>query len=109
MEYTWKVTGLKTMSVSGTEGVVFQTYWTKTGKDENENEGVFSGATPFKEVDVLSENFVTFEQLTEEMVLGWIQNVVVGEYEKHVNDQIQKQINQKIMNMTEAELPWAAI
>ena len=109
MEYTWKVTGLKSQTVSGIDGVIFQTYWTKTGKDENGNEGVFSGATPFKEVDVETNGFIPFDQLTEEDVLGWIKAVVVGEYENHVNQQIQKQIDQKTMNITEAKMPWAIV
>ena len=109
MEYTWKVTGLKTQTVSGIDGVIFQTYWTKTGKDENGNEGVFSGATPIKEVDVAATGFISFDQLTEEDVLGWIKAVVVGEYENHVNQQIQKQIDQKTMNITEAKMPWAIV
>ena len=109
MEYTWKVTGLKSQTVSGIDGVIFQTYWTKTGKDENGNEGVFSGATPFKEVDVETNGFIPFDQLTEEDVLGWIKAVVVGDYENHVNQQIQKQIDQKTMNITEAKMPWAIV
>lgn len=106
MEYTWKVTGLKTMTADGVDGVVFQTYWTKTGTDENGNEGVFSGATPFKEVDVKADGFITFEQLTEEDVLNWIKAVVINDYEKHVDEQIQKQIDQKKKNITESKLPW---
>jgi hypothetical protein len=29
------------------------------------------------------------------MVLSWIQSVVVGDYERHVNEKIQKQIDEK--------------
>ena len=105
MEYTWKVTGMKIATVNETEGVVVQTYWTKTGKDENGNEGVFSGATPFKDGNPTDPNFVPFNQLTEEIVLNWIKAVVVGDYEQHVNDQIQKQISRA--TVTEATLPWA--
>ena len=104
--YTWKVKSLKTQTVDSLEGFIFQTYWTKTGTDENGNEGVFSGATPFK--PELDNSFTPFQSLTEEIVLGWIKAVVVGEYENHVNAQIQKAIDTKKAQVVEApELPWA--
>lgn len=102
LTYTWKVTGLK----KNTDGTVVQTYWQKIGTDENDNQGTFSGATPFSG-DPEAEGYVAFEDLTEADVLGWIQGVVVGEYETHVNAQIQKQIDQKINVVEEAAMPWA--
>lgn len=103
--YTWKVTGVKTRTEEGQSGFVFQTYWTKTGVDENGNEGVFTGATPLK--PSTDGDFTPFEQLTEEQVLSWIQAVVVGDYEAHVNGQIAKQIAAKVNPVEEPKLPWA--
>ena len=100
MEYTWEVTGLKTTNGGG----VVQTYWKKTGTDADGNTGTFSGATPF-DVDESAEDYIPFEELTEADVLGWIQAVVVGSYEEHVNGQIQKQIDQQ--TIVDADLPWA--
>ena len=100
MEYAWKVTGLKKTN----DGTVVQTYWTKTGTDANGNIGTFSGATPFSG-DPAAEGYIAFESLTEADVIGWIQSVVVGDYEEHVNKQIQKQIDQN--TVTEADMPWA--
>ena len=45
--YTWKVTSLKTKNEGSNQNAVVQTYWQKIGTDENGNEAVFSGATPF--------------------------------------------------------------
>lgn len=106
--YTWKITALKTTDVGDKANAVVQTYWKKIGTDENGNEGVFDGATPFT-VDPTDESgpFIPFEQLTEEDVIAWIQTVVVGQYEEHVNGQIQKQIDEKINPVIEADLPWA--
>lgn len=102
MEYTWEVTGLKTTNGGG----VVQTYWKKTGTDADGNTGTFSGATPF-DVDESAEDYIPFEDLTEADVLGWIQAVVVGSYEEHVNGQIQKQIDQQ--TVTDAAMPWAPV
>lgn len=107
MTYTWKVTGMKGLDTPNDPNTIIQTYWTKTGTDAEGNEGTFSGATPFNPADINPENFVPFAQLTEAIVLGWIQALVVGSYEEHVNGQIQKQIDQK--KIKDEVLPWAPV
>lgn len=104
--YTWEVTGMKAKDQGPHTGVIFQTYWAKTGTDADGNKGVFSGATPFSAENVPVDQFVPMEQLTEEIVLGWIKSVVVNDYERHVNEQIQKQIDQKKANEADVKLPW---
>lgn len=106
--YTWKITGLKTKTEGANQDAVVQTYWQKIGTDEAGNQGIFSGATPFTTVGMpQGQTFVPFNQLTEEIVLGWIKAVVVGGYEEHVNAQIQKQIDEKANPVQEATMPWA--
>jgi hypothetical protein len=110
--YTWEVTSLKTKNETLGDGVVLpnaicQTYWKKIGTDEDGNEGTFAGATPFSGENLTEENFQQFDVLTEEIVLGWIQAIVVDGYEEHVNGQIQKQIDEKVTPITEAAMPWA--
>ena len=102
MEYVWEVTGLKTTNGGG----VVQTYWRKIGTDADGNVGTFSGATPF-DVDESAPDYIPFDQLTEADVLGWIQGVVTGSYEDHVNHQIQRQIDQQ--TITDAAMPWAPV
>ena len=92
MNYTWQLTSLKRKNTSELNNVVVQTYWKKTGTDENGNTGEFSGATPFDLSTVDPTSFTSYEDLTEEAVLGWIQSVVVGDYERHVNEKIAEQI-----------------
>jgi hypothetical protein len=103
--YTWEVTSLKTKTEGSNADAVVQTYWKKTGTDQNGNTGTFVGATPFSSAN--TENFVAFTDLTEAAVLGWIKAVVVGDYEEHVNSQIQRQIDEKADPVTEATMPWA--
>lgn len=105
--YTWKVTGVKTRRDGPHLDAVVQTYWEKIGTDENGNQGRFTGATPFSAANVPVESFVPFEQLTEEIVLGWIKAVVVGSYEQHVNDRIAKEIDEKVNAFVDKPLPWA--
>ena len=106
MIYTWKVTGIKTRNEGEFQSAVVQTYWTKTGTAEDGNEGVFNGATPFTTTTMPEgSTFVPFAELTEEIVLGWIKAAVVS-YEDHINEQIQKQIDQKKAPVEEPTLPW---
>ncbi len=103
--YTWEVSSLKTKAEGSNADAVIQTYWKKTGTDDDGNVGSFSGATPFTSVD--ADPFVAFADLTEADVLGWIQGVVVDDYEVHVNGVIQKQIDALVTPVTEPDLPWA--
>ena len=112
--YTWGITSLKTKNETLGDGVVLpnavcQTYWKKIGTDEDGNEGTFSGATPFSADNLTEENFQQFDTLTEEIVLGWIQAIVVDGYEEHVNGQIQKQIDEKVTPIVESAMPWAPV
>ncbi|NBP03778.1 MAG: hypothetical protein EBU90_27500 [Proteobacteria bacterium] len=108
MNYTWQLTSLKRKDTTDIKNIVVQTYWKKIGTDENGNTGEFSGATPFDLSTVDANNFVKYEDLTEEIVLGWIQSVVVGSYEEHVNEKIEEQIDAKVNPVTEVTsgFPW---
>jgi hypothetical protein len=105
--YTWKITSLKTTDEGSHKNAVVQTYWQKIGTDEDGNTGTFTGATPFTSVSVPDEEFLPFEELTEEIVLGWIQNVVVNSYEAHVNEKILQQIINTKQPIIEQKMPWA--
>lgn len=106
--YNWEITGLKKKDEGSNKDAVVQTYWKKTGTDDSGNEGVFSGATPFSSVD--ADPFKKFADLTEADVLEWIKSVadVDGSYKDHINAQIQKQIDDKITPVVDADMPWAA-
>ena len=106
IEYTWKITGLKKTTEGDNVDAVVQTYWTKTGVDDDGNTGVFNGATPFTSVN--ADPFVPFADLTEVGVLEWIKATadVDGSYKEHINAQIQKQIDEQITPVVDADMPW---
>lgn len=111
MNYTWEITSIKRKDTSTLSNIIVQTYWKKTGTDENGNSGYFCGATPFDLSTVDPDNFVAYEDLTEEMVLGWIQSTVVGAYEEHVNEKIAEEIDQLANPVTEVTegFPWSPV
>ena len=102
--YTWAVTSMKVVDTDDIENAVIQTYWTKTGVDADGNSGMFSGATHLSISTVDPDNFVPYEELTQEIVIGWIQAVVNNQV--HINEHIQKQIDQKKNPVIEKPLPW---
>jgi hypothetical protein len=104
--YTWAVTGMKVTTAGTIPNYVVQTYWSKTGTNDSGVKGTFSGATPFAPNPSQSD-FVPFDQLTQEIVLSWIQPLVVDSYAEHVDGAIAKQIADKIDPVTDANLPWA--
>jgi hypothetical protein len=120
LTYVYEVTSLKVKDevVGNTinQNAVVQTYWKLTGTDESliteegKNQGTFSGATPFTTTTMPEGyNFIPFADLTEQDVISWIQAVVEGNpgYKQHIDEQIQKEINDKMRPISEAALPWA--
>lgn len=106
MTYTWEITNIKTADVGDFQNAVIQTYWIKKGIDESGKIGLFNGATPIPTETLNNENFIPYTQLTEEIVLGWIRSYIDETYEQHINNQIQKQIDDQ--NIKNLDLPWAS-
>jgi hypothetical protein len=109
--YTWKLTSFKKVESSNMlSNIIFQTHWEKIGTDEHGNTGRFIGATPFDSNKVDPDKFIPYESLSEEIVLGWIKPIVVGDYERHANEQIAKEIQTKIDVVVEihpTSFPWS--
>lgn len=103
--YTWQISSLKTKDQGENINAVVQVYWKKIGTDEHGHSESFEGATPFTAADVPADQFIAFENLQESTVLSWVQSVVTGDYEQHVNSKIQEKIDRH--HITQPGLPWA--
>lgn len=109
LTYNWKLNSLRKTSAANLSNVVIGTTWTLTGTDADNYSGTFSGATPFKVAELDPSSFIDYNSLTEDIVLGWVQAVVVGSYKDHIDEQINKQIRDKKNPVEEAtgnNLPW---
>jgi len=114
LTYEWKLTGLKKQDTADITELVVGTQWKLIGTNANGTTGTFSGATPLDIPDADEAGFIPYEELTEEVVLGWIKNVVSGSgssnYMPHINEQIIKQITQTeyvIKDISENDMPWS--
>tara|TARA_B100001939_G_C16931001_1_gene613895 strand:+ start:999 stop:1346 length:348 start_codon:yes stop_codon:yes gene_type:complete len=109
MNYTWRLDRIKRKTTSDVTNAIVQTYWTKIGTNDDGIQGSFAGATPFTIESSNSENFIPYENLTSEIILGWIKSVVVNDYEQRVNSVIAKEIEDQINTETEdseSDFPW---
>jgi hypothetical protein len=112
--YDWKLTGIRKQNTDTLDNVIVNTYWRLTGVDETGHSGSFTGATPLSLDSVDTASFTTYEELSENQVLGWVKDIVSGSgpsnYWSHIQSQIEKDINvhkyNRVMVM-ENDLPWA--
>ena len=114
LTYEWKLIGLKKQDSDNVNEAIVGTNWKITATDEDGNVGTFTGATPFNINTINTGSFVPYNELTEEIVLGWVRNHVSGSgptnYMAHINQQIQKEItaNKWVkVEVDEANLPWS--
>lgn len=112
LDYTWKITSLRKSTKENINDVIVNVQWELKGTDEDGDFGTFSGATPFELDAENTGSFVPFEELTEEIVIGWVKDVVVDSYWAHVNEKIQQQIDDiktPIVDVNSYDLPWASV
>ncbi len=114
LTYEWKLTGLKKRDTADLNDLVIGTRWELKGTNESGVYGKFSGATPLDIPDADEEGYIAYADLSETQVLGWIKNIVSGSgpgnYMDHINEQIEKQIDEKEytqLEVQENDLPWA--
>lgn len=113
LTYAWKLTGLKKQDTADLTDLVVGTRWELKGTNEDDVFGTFSGATPLDLPDADEAGYVAYADLTETQVLGWVKNIVSGSgpgnYMEHINEQINKQIDEKVytqLEVTSNDLPW---
>lgn len=111
ISYSWAITQLTKKTVASTENVVLHVRWELTGTESTTGTtGKFQGATPLDFDPSSTDEFVAYGDLTEELVIGWIQNVVVDSYWDHVVERIQEEIDRTddpVEEVKDTLLPWS--
>ena len=80
IEYTWKILDLETATDDNLGEVVISALWELTGVDSSDGiEGTFTTKTSL--LDATQEQFVKIENITEEMVVRWIEQKSLIEIE----------------------------
>lgn len=100
--YTWKILELERNSADG--GVV-TAHWNCTGVDADTEESANIYGTDSFQPDATDPDFISFESLTEEDVLGWIW--AKEDFDKEGKEAaIAGQIDAKLNPVVSKGLPW---
>jgi len=101
--YTWNIISLKAKpSLNGLQNVISEIKWEYTGTDEDNN--TFSIEMPIQISDPNVEEFVPYGQVTESMVISWLENSLdVEAMQQAIEDKINKIKNPPLVSLP---LPW---
>ena len=106
-QYTWNVTALYTETVDGEQNYVVIANYEVTGVD-GEYTASLSNIARFNTASVTP--FVPYEDLTNDIVIGWIQSELgvdgVSNLEACIQGQIDSQINPPVTPQN-TPLPWS--
>lgn len=110
--YTWKVTNLLTINANTSEpSYVVTAMYLLIGTTEVDGKIYSSDLSnaAFFDVKETDPDFIPYEDLTEEMVVGWIQTQLgaelIANYEASIAGQIEQQINPPVSPVP-TPLPW---
>ena len=105
--YTWQINAMYTVQQPDPNYVV-NVIWTLKGVDGQYTASI-GGNTVFTENQEQS-GFVPYNQLTESIVIGWVQESLgeqgIANYEANVQGQINRMINPPV-SPANTPLPWA--
>jgi hypothetical protein len=106
--YNWNVTALYTETIAGEQNYVVIANYEVVGTDGTYSASL-SNIARFSTENV--DNFTPYEDLTNEIVIGWIQAELgvdgVSNLEACIQGQIDSQINPPVVPQN-TPLPWAA-
>lgn len=103
--YTWNVVQMDCYpEYEGQSDVVFTVHWTLNGVDGEHIGSVYGSQGLTLDPDA---PFVPYASLTEDKVVGWVQDAMgeetIAAYEANIDKQIADQINPPVVN---PPLPW---
>ena len=110
MNYTWEVLNLSTKNQTNQEGVLLENavvhvQWKRIGVDNDGNEATYLGQSVFTAENVPQGSFVSFESLTKDVVVSWIENDLGAYQLEMIQNTIQKRINKN--TMIKRSPPWS--
>jgi hypothetical protein len=105
-QFTWLVTTLWTQTIAGEQNYVVIASYDVTGVDGNYTASL-NNTAQFSTANV--SNFIPYEDLTNDIVIGWIQQELgvngVNSIEACIQGQIDSQINPPVVPQV-TPLPW---
>jgi hypothetical protein len=106
INYTWKIHSLTKRTINTVDSVVFTVVWEKFGIADDGYSGSVKSAANFNIGDIDENSFVPYDQLTEEIIVGWVKNFID---ENSVNKGIEAEIEKARshwVQVNDGEFPW---
>ena len=100
------VTNVRNETVGDKANVILLVDYVVFGTDENNNVGMFNNTLRFDRDSVEGADLVPFDQITEDMVLGWITDHVPESTFSNIDDMIRSQINVAKEQAMDSTIPW---
>jgi hypothetical protein len=92
--YSYRIDTIKKIVENGCANAVVQVYWTLTGTSESGKTGKVRGTTTLSTSSLNSvDEFIPFEELTDEIIISWVQNSVEEEHDNYMKSKIQQEID----------------
>ena len=111
MNYTWSIKCLGLRDYGEFKNVVVNVNWTKTGTNDLGIIGYYGSTSELIIPEAFnSDTFITYENLTEELLLTWVKSIITNEDEEYANKLIFDQIDNQMNPMRYAiddKLPWS--
>jgi len=105
--YTWKVANMERETASGK---VFTVHYTVNALsdqvDPNSDSGGFYSAGAYGSLGFDGDVTVEFDDLTEDVVIGWVQDQFGAEKVAEIEAALQAQIDEKAAPTKAAGVPW---
>lgn len=111
MTYEYDILRLRKTNTTTSNNIIVGIWWRATGTDSDGITGTFEANSMLPVDDLNPSNFVAYEDLTKEVVVGWIQNLTyLDNFQNYYKDLIKRQIDQKkytAEDVEPADFPWA--
>ena len=111
MAATWTIGTLeRTFELNEESNVVTKIHWNcndSTTVGEDTYSGRVSGTQPLDTSDL--EDFVAYEDVTEEVALGWLMAAESEDFKETVEAKVVAQIERQITPTEGSGLPWATV
>ena len=105
--YTWKIANLERNVADGKVNTVHYTVNALSDQvDPNSESGGFFSAGAYGSLGFDGDVTVPFENLTEEVVVGWVKEQFGAEKVAEIEAALQAQIDEKVAPTKAAGLPW---
>ena len=87
------------------DGVVYTAHW-RVSKTQDTASGTAYGTITFPQKEPSDPSFVAYDNLTEEMVVGWVKDAMGPEQVAAYESSIQAQIDTQLNPVVASGLPW---